>query len=115
MLEQDILAYTYYDTCMIQRKEYVLDEETGVSESTLKTIASNVRCAVSKGDMPLLEENGIQTYSASHTLFTYPYVDIKEGDFITANVQGQEMYFQASRPFKYVSHLEVPILFKEIV
>lgn len=106
---------TYYDTCSIKRKIYTTDPDTGVSESTFKMIAENVKCAVSKGDMPLLDEKGIQTYSAGHTLFTMPETDIKEGDFIVANVQGQEMTFQASRPFKYVSHLEVPILFREIV
>ena len=112
--EIDAIAMTYFHTCTIKRKIYVTDE-FGAEEPEIIIIADNVKCAVSKNSLPNLVEGGLQTYSTTHKLYTYPEIDIKAGDFIIANVEGDLMKFQASRPFKYPTHLEVPILYKEVI
>ena len=81
--EIDAIAMTYFHRCTIKRKSYATDE-WGSETATTITVAENLKCAVSKKDLPVSSDNGIQTYTATHTLYTYPKIDIKSGDTIIA-------------------------------
>lgn len=113
MNEKDILATLYCDTCDIERKIKVVNPNTGVTGHKMEQVATLIKCRIDEESSPTLVENEMQTFYTTYTLFTFPDIDIKKGDFITVNHLGDTYYFEASKPFRYANHLEVTLELKE--
>lgn len=113
--ESEVLAQTYFDKCTIKRKEKVKNELTGVTESTLALVYENIKCAVSKSDNQLMTVDGVGKLSYSHKLFTFPNINILEGDIIEVTSMGIVAEYIASKSFIYPSHSETLVTFKEYV
>ena len=59
MTDIEILESTYFDRCTIKRKVKAKNENTGVTETVEKIIAENVKCALSKKDVPVMIFDGV--------------------------------------------------------
>ena len=115
MTDVEILESTYFDRCNIKRKEKIKNPNTGVTETVEKIIAENVKCALSKKDVPVMTSDGVGKLAFSHLLFLNPNVDIKEGDTVEVNRMGKISIYLASKPFFYSSHSETLLSYKERV
>ena len=115
MTDAEILESTYFDRCNIKRKEKIKNPNTGVTETVEKIIAENVKCALSKKDVPVMTSDGVGKLAFSHLLFLNPNVDIKEGDTVEVNRMGKISIYLASKPFFYSSHSETLLSYKERV
>lgn len=108
-----ILSFLFWDSCNIKRKVKEVNPNTGVSETILKTIATNIKCKLDEEQAPTLSGNEIDSYYTTYTLFTYPNTDIKMGDIIEVAHFGDTYTFIASKPFKYQTHQEIKLEYKE--
>lgn len=106
MTEIEILEMTYFDLCTIKRKVKEKNDRTGVTETKLKVIAENVKCALSKKDILLsvVKEDGLGKINSTNTLFASPHIDVKEGDTVEVTSMNRTTVYLASRPFRYPSH-----------
>ena len=107
MTDIEILESTYFDRCTIKRKVKSKNENTGVTETVEKIIAENVKCALSKKDVPIMSSDGVGKLAFSHLLFLNPNIDIQEGDTVEVTTMGKISIFLASKPLYYSSHTEV--------
>ena len=82
MTDIEILESTYFDRCTIKRKVKAKNENTGVTETVEEIIAENVKCALSKKDVPIMTSDGVGKLAFSHLLFLNPSIDIQEGDTV---------------------------------
>ena len=113
MTDIEILESTYFDRCTIKRKVKVKNENTGVTETVEKIIAENVKCALSKKDVPVMASDGVGKLAFSHLLFLNPNIDIQEGDTVEVTVMGKISIYLASKSFYYSSHSETLLSYKE--
>ena len=115
MTDIEILESTYFDRCTIKRKEKIKNPNTGVTETVEKIIAENVKCALSKKDVPVMTSDGVGKLAFSHLLFLNPNIDLQEGDAVEVTVMGKISIYLASKPFYYPSHSETLLSCKERV
>lgn len=106
MNEINILESTYHDTMTIYRNTYK-ENEFGVSEDRKNLIAKDIKCALSKKDLPTIgeETNLVTTYM----IFCNPETDIQAGDILEVIAQGLEYELIVGDMFKYPSHIEVAV------
>lgn len=115
MSEAEILALTYFDTFTVKRKVKDTDEETGITKYENKIIAENIKGAVSKSNSKqsqIMATDGVGKLAYTHELFTFPNVDIKEGDTIEVISCGIKTIYLASKPFHYHSYIVLPISYE---
>ena len=115
MTDIEILESTYFDRCTIKRKEKIKNPNTGVTETVEKIIAENVKCALSKKDVPVMTSDGVGKLAFSHLLFLNPNVELQEGDTVEVSSMGKISIYLASKPFLYSSHSETLLSYKERV
>ena len=115
MTDIEILESTYFDKCTIKRKVKSKNENTGVTETVEEIIAENVKCALSKKDVPVMTSDGVGKLAFSHLLFLNPNTDIQEGDAVEVTAMGKISIYLASKPFYYSSHSETLLSYKERV
>lgn len=113
MTDIEILESTYFDRCIIKRKEKIKNPITGVTETVEKIIAENVKCALSKKDVQTMSSDGVGKLAFSHLLFLNPNIDIQEGDTVEVTTMGKISIYLASKPFYYPSHSETLLNYKE--
>ena len=113
MTDIEILESTYFDKCTIKRKVKAKNENTGVTETVEKIIAENVKCALSKKDVPVMTSDGVGKLAFSHLLFLNPNIDLQEGDTVEVTVMGEISIYLATKPFYYSSHSETLLSYKE--
>ena len=113
MTDAEILEGTYFDRCNIKRKEKIKNPNTGVTETVEKIIAENVKCALSKKDVPVMTSDGVGKLAFSHLLFLNPNVELQEGDTVEVSSMGKISIYLASKPFYYSSHSETLLSYKE--
>ncbi len=113
MTDIEILESTYFDKCTIKRKVKTKNENTGVTETVEEIIAENVKCALSKKDVPIMTSDGVGKLAFSHLLFLNPSIDIQEGDTVEVATMGKISIYLASKPFYYSSHMEISLSYKE--
>lgn len=112
MNERQAIESTYFDKCKIFRKDNSFkDPKTKQTKQSEIVIAEDVKCALSRN-------SGRETsFSSSHgevkgsyTLFCAPEIDIIPGDKIEVITSvGQSFTLWAGKPFKYISHAEIPM------
>lgn len=111
MKEREAIENTYYDVMDSFRRENVIDEISKQTKQTERQILSAVPCALSKNNMKNKIEIG-SNYAdteGQYTLFCFPDTDIISGDkIIIRTPQKQEFLCYAGKPFKYLSHAEIP-------
>ena len=115
MTDIEILESTYFDKCTIKRKEKIKNANTGVTETKEIIIAEDVKCALSKKDIQVMNVDGIGSLAFSHLLFLNPNVDIQEGDAVEVTSMGKISTYLASKPFYYPSHSQTLLSYKERV
>ena len=113
MTDIEILESTYFDKCNIRRKIKSKNTDTGVTETIEKIIYENVKCAISKKDIQVMNVDGIGALAFSHLLFLNPNVDVREGDTVEVTSMGKISNYLASKPFYYASHSETLLSYKE--
>ena len=113
MTDIEILESTYFDKCTIKRKEKIKNHITGVTETKEVIIVEDVKCALSKKDIQIMNVDGIGTLAFSHLLFLNPNVDVQEGDIVEVLSMGKISIYLASKPFYYSSHSETLLSYKE--
>lgn len=126
MNEAEILAATYFDTCIIERMSDIENPEmgdienpeTGITEQDYSPIHDGkLKCALSQsglgsaGSLPVVENKG--TFNITYEdqkLFLMPDVDVKKADRITViQSTGQKHILFAKKPFNYPNHIEVTL------
>lgn len=113
MNEADILALTFEDRMTVKRHVETVDEDTGISNfSDVTSVFENIPCALSKKDEANINGD-IPSVVSNHKVFARPDVDIKPGDLIEITRLGRIYRFIASKPFYYISHVEVLVESKE--
>lgn len=115
MNESLILESTYFDICTIKRKEKIKDPNTGVTTTVDVIKAQNIKCALSKKNNQIANQLEVGNLYYSHLLFINPQIDIITGDTVEVTSFGVTENYIANKPFKYVSHQEVYLTFKERV
>ena len=113
MTDIEILESTYFDKCTIKRKEKIKNPDTGVTETKEVIIVEDVKCALSKKDIQVMNVDGIGALAFSHLLFLNPNVDVREGDIVEVSSMGKVSIYLASKPFYYSSHSETLLTHKE--
>ena len=115
MTDIEILESTYFDKCIIKRKEKIKNPDTGVTETKEVIIAEDIKCALSKKDIQSMNSDGVGNLAFSHLLFLNPNVDVQEGDIVEVFSIGKIFIYLASKPFYYPSHSETLLSYKERV
>lgn len=111
MNERQAIESTYFDKCTIYRRDNYKDPKTKQTKQTEIVVAENIKCALSRNSG---RETSFTTthgeVQGSYTLFCAPEVDIGSGDKIeVVTAVGQSFTLWAGKPFKYVSHAEIPM------
>lgn len=122
MSEAEILAMTYFDTCIISRLEDAEDPDTGLTEQNYQDVYAGVKCALSQsglgstGNLAVVENTGnVNVTYEDQKLFLTPDLIVKKGDRIAVTQQnGFTNTFYAKKPFYYPSHLEINLTGREI-
>lgn len=109
MRESDILASTYHDRMDIIRHVEVEDSDSHLTTMQKKTIKSNVACELDKASTGYHDE----TLVIDYIVYTRPEEDIVEGDMLSVTHLGRSYECAAGIPFKWPSHLEIPVSLKE--
>ena len=109
MRESDILASTYHDRMDIIRHIEVEDSDSHLTTMQKKTIKSNVACELDKANTGYHDE----TLVIDYIVYTRPEVDVVEGDMLSIIHLGRSYECVAGIPFKWTSHLEIPVTLKE--
>ncbi|EPI31874.1 hypothetical protein D349_01025 [Enterococcus faecalis UP2S-6] len=88
MNEAEVLAATYFDTCVIERISDIENVESGITEQVYFPIHDGkLPCAFSQGSMgnlPVIENK--EAFNISYEeqkLFLEPNIKVKKGDRIT--------------------------------
>lgn len=112
--EADIFALTYEDRMDIYRSVKSVDEDGISKRGKLAAIESDIPCALSKKDLPVLsgETNNVV---ASEVVFCKPEIDVREGDILIITRYGKKRKYAVGMPFDYISHREIPVMFTERV
>lgn len=113
MNEAEVLAATYFDTCVIERMNDIENTENGITEQVYFPIHDGkLPCAFSQGSMgnlPVIENK--EAFNISYEeqkLFLEPNIKVKKGDRITITQgTGQKHVLFSKKPFYYQSHIEV--------
>ncbi|MBD9947506.1 hypothetical protein [Enterococcus faecalis] len=113
MNEAEILAATYFDTCVIERMSDIENTESGITEQVYFPIhVGKLPCAFSQGSMgnlPVIENK--EAFNISYEeqkLFLEPNIKVKKGDRITITQgTGQKHVLFSKKHFYYPSHIEV--------
>lgn len=115
--EAEILASTFFDTGTILRKQKVINEETGVTETKEVEIIKDFKCALSKNNRnEMMQVDGTGTIVESYSFFTMSNIDLRTGDkLVIKSLSGIDIFTVSSKPFKYASHLEVILSYKDRV
>lgn len=125
MNEAEIIATTFFDTCIIERLQDIENKDTGVTEQGYAPINNqeqSLPCALSQsglgsaGALAVVENAGaVNVTYEEQKLFTGPGVDIKKGDRIKiTQATGHEYILFAKKPFHYPSHTEINLTGSEI-
>ena len=117
MTDAEILAMTYTDLLTVKRKEKVKNPNIGVTEYVEVVIVDGVKCALSKDKRTnIMEVDGLGALNESYQLFANPAVDVKAGDtLIIKSLSGEDTFKASSKPFRYSSHLELYLSYKDRV
>lgn len=112
MNERQAIESTYFDKLTIYRMDSSYkDPKTKQTKQVESIIAEDVSCALSqsKGRETKFTSTHGEVYG-SYTLFCAPEVDIIAGDkIVVTNQLGQVFNLWAGKPFKYISHAEIPL------
>lgn len=114
MKESEILATTYHDIMDVIRSEDVEDHVSHLTESQDTTIHTGILCELDKESEAFLGD-GVAGLVTSYTVFTRPEIDVFEGDRLKVKHLGRVYDCIAGLPFKFPSHLEIPVTLKERV
>lgn len=114
MKESEILATTYHDTMDVMRSIDIEDPVSHLTESKEQTIQTGILCELDKESEGYLGD-GVAGLVTSYTVFTRPEVDVIEGDRLKVKHLGRIYDCTAGMPFKFPSHLEIPVTLKERV
>lgn len=116
MREEDVLAATYIDSCIIMRLQDVEDPESGIThQEYMPTTDQPIPCALSQSNMDGLAviKNGdmLNVTADDYKLFVRPTVELFKGDLIevTLAISHVVLKLYASQPFYYPSHCEVKL------
>ncbi|HBC4501557.1 TPA: hypothetical protein KES11_003111, partial [Enterococcus faecalis] len=112
MNEAEVLAATYFDTCVIERISDIENVESGITEQVYFPIHDGkLPCAFSQGSMgnlPVIENKEAFKFNISYEeqkLFLEPNIKVKKGDRITITQgTGQKHVLFSKKPFYYPSH-----------
>lgn len=117
MTDVEILSNTYFDTGTILRCQKYINEETGVTKSKELEIIKDFKCALSKNNRnEIIEIDGTGKIAESYSFFTMPNIDLRTGDkLMIKSLSGVDTFIVSSKPFKYASHLEVILSYKDRV
>lgn len=117
MTDIEVLEMTYLDTFSLFRKEKVKNEDTGITETVEVEVYSYKKCALSKNHLTnIMQIDGVGNLVESYTFFTNPSLEIKAGDkLVIASISGTDTFKASSNPFKYDSHQELILLYKDRV
>jgi hypothetical protein len=117
MTDVEALEMTYLDLFSLFRKEKVKNEDTGITETVEVEIYSNKKCALSKNNLTnIMQSDGVGNLSESYTFFTNPMLEIKPGDkLVIKSLSGTDSFLVSSKPFKYNSHQELILSYKDRV
>lgn len=110
MRESDILASTYHDRMDIIRHVEV-EDDSHLTTMEPQTIKSNVLCELDKATTGYHYNEIVIDY----TVYTRPEEDVIEGDKLVITHLGRVYDCVAGIPFKWASHLEIPVTLKERV
>ena len=113
----NILSSTYFDTGTILRRQKVVNEETGVTETVEIVVETGFKCALSKNNRSeMMDIDGVGKIAETYSFFTTPNIDLRSGDKLIVNsLSGEDKFIVSSKPFKYSSHLEVSLSYKDRV
>lgn len=117
MTDVEALEMTYLDTFSLFRKEKVKNEDTGIAETVEIEVYSNKKCALSKNNLTnIMQTDGVGNLVESYTFFTNPSLGIKAGDkLVIESMSGTDTFKVSSKSFKYSSHQELTLLYKDRV
>lgn len=107
--ESNILALTYEDRMDVYRTKEVTDDETGISDRVEKKIYTNISCALSKKNNPIITQGEPNNHNVEHVVFCNPEINIENGDRLVITRYKKNTSYIASAPFKYYSHTEIPV------
>ena len=123
MNDAEILATTYFDTCLIERLSDRVNTDTGLTEQTYQPVYDEpIKCALSQsglgsaGNLSVIDSTGMMNVTQEdQKLFTQPNIKILKGDRLTVTQQGGQMHvYYAKQPFFYPSHTEINVVGREI-
>lgn len=112
--EADLLALTYEDVMTVKRNIEATDEETGISSFIENVVLEDIPCSLSRKDEAVISGD-VPNITATHKIFTRPENEIIAGDIVEVVRFGKLYTFIASKPFYYISHVEIPVTEKERV
>lgn len=111
MNERQAIESTYFDKCTIYRRDNYKDPITKQTKQREVAIAENINCALSRNSGR--ETNFTNSHGevqGSYTLFCAPEVNIDSGDRVEViTAANQSFLLWAGKPFKYISHAEIPM------
>ena len=117
MTDVEALEMTYLDLFSLFRKEKVKNEDTGITETVEVEIYSNKKCALSKNKITdMLNVDGVGNVVESYNFFANPNFKLKIGDrLVISSLSGEDSFKIASKSFKYPSHQELILSYKDRV
>ena len=113
--EADLLALTYEDVMTVRRNIEEIDEETGISSFIENVVVlEDIRFPLPRKDEAVISGQ-CPNIPPTHKLFARPENEIMAGDIVEVVRFGKLYTFIASKPFYYISHVEIPVTEKERV
>ncbi len=116
MNEAEILQTTYLDTCKVVKK--TLKKTNTLDSYSPEVIYENEPCALSMTQGSTSGLDTVQKIEYIAKLFASPKVVIKAGDIVTVKrtvgTVTNSITFTAGEPVLYPSHIEVPLIRKDI-
>ncbi|WAW15286.1 hypothetical protein [Peptostreptococcus equinus] len=117
MTEVDILASTYSDSMNVYRYEEKENPFSHITDMGEVLKHSNILCELDYGQSGISyalagETDGL---NSDYTVFCRPEIDVIEGDKLVITHLGREYTCTAGLPFKWSSHLEIPVTMKKRV
>ncbi|MBS9782646.1 MAG: hypothetical protein KGV43_02450 [Arcobacter sp.] len=116
MSEADILALTYLDTMSVYRPvKEVRDGETLFLKGLEgKKVYSDIKCSLSSiSGGALQDKTAFHIVDSTYKIFTYPYIEIKENDYIVLVVNAGNIskthHLIAGKSRLFVSHIEIVV------
>ena len=117
MTDIEILESTYFDRFSLFRKEKRKNPNTGITETVEVEVYTQQKCALSKNKITdMLNVDGVGNVAESYNFFTNPNFKLKIGDrLVISSLSGENSFKIASKPFKYPSHQELILSYKDRV